>query len=131
MMNDKQTPTEFLASLEQYREEMLYQIRLKRKVLREGIDVSDKEGYDAIYQEEYLNEVDDDQDARFNELIASGLSRDKAMRALLSEGYGMRARAAELRKAAELRNDGSTKAQIEAQIAAQLRREGYGVGVDE
>lgn len=131
MMNEKQTPTEFLASLEQYREEMLYQIRLKRKVLREGIDVSDKASYDAIYQDKYLNAVDDNPDARFSELIASGLSRDRAMRALLSEGYGMRERAAELRKEAELRKDGSTKAQIEAQIAAQLRREGYGVGEGE
>ena len=120
MMNINQGPTQFLASLEQYRDEVLYQQRLRRKILRDGFDVSAEE-YGKKWQRQYADREDDDMDLRMSELLGSGLNRGMAMRMLLAEGYGMKERAAALRK--EGRNA--------EEIARILYEEGYGVGVDE
>ena len=85
-VNMDQSPEEFKETLKIYQAELLRTIRLKRRVLREGIQVGDPlfgDYFDRLFE----TRQDDDKEARAAELLAQGLSQNAVLKKLDAEGY--------------------------------------------
>lgn len=87
MLNTDLSKSEWEGAMASYKEELKRSIRLKNRFMREGIDVSDKEG-GKQYDQAFLS-GQDDQDAmvRGEELEAQGIESDEIVNVLQSEGY--------------------------------------------
>ena len=85
-LNVDQSPSEFEATLDSYQAELKRTIRLRNKLLREGLDPRTKQG-GATLDNLFLTGVDDDVEERGRELEAQGLSENEIMETLLREGY--------------------------------------------
>lgn len=86
MFNTDQGPAQFQAAFHEYRSEVKRGIRLKRRLLREGISIND-EDFGEQFDRAFLSDQDDTDVARYDELISSGLSDEEALDTLLEEGY--------------------------------------------
>ena len=86
MLNTDLGPTEFKAAYQSYRSELKRSLRLKRKMLREGINVAD-EGFGTKYDQAFSSGGDDDPIARGEELEAANTPDDKILETLRHEGY--------------------------------------------
>jgi hypothetical protein len=86
MLNTDLGPTEFKAAFDSYQSELKRSLRLKRKMLREGINVAD-EGFGARYDQAFASGTDDDPVARGEELEAGGTADDEIVKTLRAEGY--------------------------------------------
>jgi hypothetical protein len=85
-ISEDQSPAQFEANLEVYQEELQRAMRIKRRLLREGIAVDAKE-FGGRFDDIYLGGGDDDETARYGELSAQGLSEDEVLAKMVSEGY--------------------------------------------
>lgn len=85
-INEDLSPAQFEAAFDVYKEELQRGLRLKRKLLREGIDVGSKE-FGDVYDNAFLSGTDDDSDVRMQELMADGLTQEQAVDKLIQEGY--------------------------------------------
>lgn len=87
MLNTDLSKSQWEGAMESYKEELKRSVRLKNRFLREGIDVSDKEG-GKQYDQAFLS-GQDDQGAmvRGEELEAQGIESDEIVNVLQSEGY--------------------------------------------
>ncbi len=83
---EDQSPAQFEANMEVYKEELLRAMRIKRRLLREGISVGSREFGDAM-DRLYLNGHDDDGETRLAELQEQGFDETAAIDRLIEEGY--------------------------------------------
>ena len=87
-VNPNMSPSEFESAYGTYMKELKRSMRLRRKFLREGIDVSEDGGAGgAAMDRAWVTGGDDDPDTRFKELIGAGHSKDKAFKIMATEGY--------------------------------------------
>lgn len=87
MIDVSQSPPEFEAAYESYERELLRTRRLKRKLLREGLKVTDEREFGSAFDQAFTSGADDDPIARGEELEAAGTSDDKIVETLQAEGY--------------------------------------------
>jgi len=85
-LNMDQSPSQFEATMDIYQEELLRGLRLKQRLLREGIDTK-SEGFGKTFDDLYGANADDDPDARLQELIAEGRTQEEAIDQMIEEGY--------------------------------------------
>ncbi|MBF0399967.1 MAG: hypothetical protein HQL90_04295 [Magnetococcales bacterium] len=85
MLNTSLSPTEFEASFNNFRETLQRTLRLKNKLLREGIKLSEYEGKPLAVA--IATGADDDVNARGDELKGKGLSDEQVVAVLEREGY--------------------------------------------
>lgn len=85
-LNVDQSPSEFEATLDSYQEELKRTIRLRNKLLREGLDPKTPQG-GAMLDNAFLTGADDDIEARGRELLAKGMSEQEVLQTLDREGY--------------------------------------------
>ena len=83
MLNEDMSPSEFEAAYELFVDEGQRAIRLKRKFLREGIEIGDE------FSDEFTGGSDDDWQARGAELEAQGLTDEAIIQRLRQEGYSL------------------------------------------
>ncbi|MGH1374501.1 MAG: hypothetical protein ACRBBW_20865 [Cellvibrionaceae bacterium] len=86
MISEDLSPVEFEAAFETYSDELKRTIRIRSKLLREGIHPGTKQ-YGERLDQMYLSGGDDDVDSRGAELEAQGKSSDQIVAVLESEGY--------------------------------------------
>jgi len=86
MMSTDLGPTEFEAAFDEYSAEVRRSMRIKARLLREGVRVGSDE-FGKRFDELFLGGADDDVGARARELEAAGLSEDEGTARLRAEGY--------------------------------------------
>ena len=86
MISTDLSPDEFEAAFNEYSMELSRTLRIRNKVLREGLKPGTKQ-YGEELNRMYLTGDDDKMDARGDELEASGMSDDDIVKALEQEGY--------------------------------------------
>ena len=84
-INIDMSPTQFEAAYEQYETELKRSMRVRRKLLREGFDLTSEEGGSQM-DREFLTGGDDDPVVRFGELVQE-VGEDEAYRLMAEEGY--------------------------------------------
>lgn len=87
IINTDLSAPEFEAAYDSYERELMRTARLKRKLLREGLSVSDEKEFGAAFDQAFTSGADDDPIARGEELQASGKSDDEIVKTLQDEGY--------------------------------------------
>lgn len=84
------SPTEFSAAMTAYKAELLRSIRIARRLLREGYKVGDPK-YNKVFNQLWTSRTqavtEADADARWRELMDSGLSEEAAAKRMHEEGY--------------------------------------------
>lgn len=85
-LNTDQSPTEFEATLDSYQEELRRTLRLRNRVLREGLNPRSPQGGDRL-DVLFLTSADDDIEARGQELMAQGMDEQQVLEILDREGY--------------------------------------------
>lgn len=85
-INEDLSPAQFEAAFEIYQEELSRGLRLKRKLVRDGIAVGSSEFGDR-FDNEYLSGADDSSEARMEELMNRGLNEEASLDRLIDEGY--------------------------------------------
>lgn len=83
MLSEDLSPTEFKASFDEFKSELLRSNRLSRKILREGV----RDGFGKDLDRLFTAGLDDDIEARGQELRAQGFSDQAIVDALIKEGY--------------------------------------------
>ena len=86
MISTDLSPDEFEASYEEYKTELSRTVRIRNKLLREGISPNDK-SFSSSFDKEFLSGSDDDINARGDELESQGVEPEKIVETLKSEGY--------------------------------------------
>ena len=87
IMNMDQGPTEFEASVSNYLDTRKRGLRLKRRILREGIRVDDDKAFGRRHDQLWLGGEDDSAMTRGQELQAEGKSDSEIKQILVNEGY--------------------------------------------
>lgn len=85
-LNVDQSPSEFEATLDSYQAELKRTVRLRNKLIREGLDPRSPQG-GAMLDNAFLTGGDDDIEARGRELLAQGMSEQEVLQTLDREGY--------------------------------------------
>lgn len=86
MMNVDQSPAEFEASFDEYVREIQRSMRIKARLLREGVRVGSEE-FGKRFDDLFLSGGDDDISARALELEAQDISEEEGDAILKQEGY--------------------------------------------
>jgi hypothetical protein len=90
MLNKDLSPSEFRGSFQRFMDKMQRGMRIKRRVLREGLDVSPDERQkhmDELYRSsDQVNGADDVKD-RLKSVLDSGVQLDAAVQQMVTEGY--------------------------------------------
>lgn len=83
-INMDMSPSEFESGMELFMEESARALRLKRKLLREGVPATD---LGSLLDDAFLGGQDDDPAARFGEIMQEVGDEGEAYRRLAAEGY--------------------------------------------
>lgn len=86
VINMDQSPAQFQASLAEMRASIAHTLRIKNRLLREGLRVGSKR-FGARMDKLYREGADDDAMTRGEELEQAGKSDDEVVRILVTEGY--------------------------------------------
>lgn len=86
IINMDLSPTEFESALAEYRRGVARSLRLKRRLLREGVNVGDPK-FGKRLDSMFFDGSDDDAQARGAELEAKGLNDQQIVESLQREGY--------------------------------------------
>ena len=86
-INADMSPSQFEAAFEGYQDELRRSIRLRNRLLREGLDPRTAQG-GSMFDNLFLTGADDDIEARGNELAEKGMSEAEILETLEREGYG-------------------------------------------
>lgn len=87
-INADMSPSQFEAAFEGYQTELRRMIRLRNKLLREGLDPRNPQRGGSMLDNLFLTGADDDIEARGDELAAQGKSESEILETLEREGYG-------------------------------------------
>lgn len=85
-INTDLSPAEFEATIDIYQEELQRGLRLKRRLLRDGIQVGD-ERFGSEFDRLWEASADDISEDRMEELLNSGINEQAALDMLIDEGY--------------------------------------------
>lgn len=85
-LNVDMSPTQFAAAYDEYQRELKRSMRVSRMLLRQGFDLSSREGGGAM-DRHFLGGADDNWETRGAELEAQGMSAEKIVEGLRREGY--------------------------------------------
>jgi hypothetical protein len=86
MISTDLSPDEFEAAFNEYTNELARTIRIRNKVMREGIKPGTKQ-YGEEIDRNFLTGDDDSVDDRGDELESQGMSDDEIIKTLEAEGY--------------------------------------------
>jgi hypothetical protein len=86
MISTDLSPADFEGAFEEYKTELSRVIRIRNRLLREGVSTTDKTFGDT-FDDEFMNGGDDDIGVRGDELEAQGMEPEKIVEALRREGY--------------------------------------------
>jgi hypothetical protein len=85
-INMDMSPSEFESGMELFMEESARALRLKRKLLRDGVPATD---LGSLLDDAFLGGQDDDPAARFGEIMQEVGDEEEAYRRLAAEGYSL------------------------------------------
>lgn len=86
-INADMSPSEFEAAFNEYQSELKRSLRLRRRLLREGVDPKTESGGDK-FDTLYLGGADDDANQRGNELMQELGDENAVLEQLRKEGFG-------------------------------------------
>lgn len=86
MINTDLSPSEFEAAYTTYRESVGRMLRLKQRILREGIPLGSKQ-FQKVMDDAWTSGADDSADARGMELESQGMPEQQVLQQLRREGY--------------------------------------------